>query len=115
MLLMSSSLALDLSTTSIRLVAMSSVLVWAVAKSAFSSKQTIPGHGSFTGAPLILPCSINAYVFLLSHIDWHLEAGFAVVFAEDPAGIVDGPKSVIIPDAWKQLCPAYLALPPEFQ
>jgi hypothetical protein len=112
---MSSSPALDPSTTSTHLVAMSSVLVWVVAKYVFSSKQTIPGHGSSTGAPFILPCSINVHALLLSHIDWHLEAGFAVVFAEDPAGIVDGPKSVIIPDAWKQLCPAYLALPPEFQ
>jgi iron transport multicopper oxidase len=41
--------------------------------------------------------------------------GLAVVFAEDPAGQVSGPKSLIIPDAWRQLCPAYLALPQALQ
>ncbi|KAF7291435.1 Laccase 17 [Mycena indigotica] len=53
--------------------------------------------------------------FLHCHIDWHLEAGLAVVFAEDPAGIRSGPKSNIIPAPWRNLCPAYYALAPEFQ
>nr|QPA20088.1 laccase 5 [Amylostereum areolatum] len=43
--------------------------------------------------------------FLHCHIDWHLNTGFAVVFAEDVPDIpsVDSP----IPPAWNQLCPAY--------
>ncbi|KAF8999336.1 yellow laccase [Cyathus striatus] len=42
------------------------------------------------------------------HIDWHLEIGLAVVFAEDVATISQGNP----PDAWDQLCPTYDALPP---
>ncbi|KAJ7062590.1 laccase 17 [Mycena amicta] len=49
--------------------------------------------------------------FLHCHIDWHLEAGLAVVFAEDPEGIRDGPQANIIPGPWLDLCPAYYALP----
>ncbi|KAI0317042.1 laccase [Amylostereum chailletii] len=42
--------------------------------------------------------------FFHCHIDWHLNTGFAVVFAEDVPDIpkVDSP----IPVAWKKLCPA---------
>ncbi|KAF9550055.1 laccase LCC3-1 [Agrocybe pediades] len=43
------------------------------------------------------------------HIDWHLEAGLAVVFAEDVAGIASSTH----PPAWDQLCPTYNALPPQ--
>ncbi|KAF8267114.1 laccase 1 [Lactarius quietus] len=42
--------------------------------------------------------------FFHCHIDWHLDAGFAVVFAED---VPDVPTQDITTDAWKQLCPAY--------
>jgi iron transport multicopper oxidase len=41
------------------------------------------------------------------HIDFHLEAGLAVVFAEDPEGIISGPKSQKITDSWKELCPIW--------
>ncbi|KZS88992.1 laccase [Sistotremastrum niveocremeum HHB9708] len=41
------------------------------------------------------------------HIDWHLKQGLAVVLAEDPAGVVSGPDSVIIPPAWNNLCSAF--------
>ncbi|KAG6907930.1 hypothetical protein DXG01_006860 [Tephrocybe rancida] len=46
--------------------------------------------------------------FLHCHIDWHLDAGLAVVFAEDPGNtsVTDSP-----PDAWKNLCPTFDALP----
>ncbi|KAJ3555953.1 hypothetical protein NM688_g2291 [Phlebia brevispora] len=45
--------------------------------------------------------------FLHCHIDWHLEAGFAIVFAEDVPDI----KSVNpVPQAWSNLCPIYNAL-----
>lgn len=47
-----------------------------------------------------------------SHIDWHLEAGLAVVFAEAPTEFRgDGPKSGIITPQYLDLCPAYNALP----
>ncbi|KAI0063810.1 laccase [Artomyces pyxidatus] len=43
--------------------------------------------------------------FFHCHIDWHLSAGFAVVFAEDVPDVpkLDGGVS----SAWKQLCPLY--------
>ncbi|KAF8904867.1 laccase [Mucidula mucida] len=46
--------------------------------------------------------------FLHCHIDWHLEAGLAVIFAEG----VDSWTTAIDPtDQWDQLCPIYDALP----
>ncbi|KAF7352053.1 Multicopper oxidase [Mycena venus] len=45
------------------------------------------------------------------HIDWHLEAGLAVVFAEAPAAQRQGPDAQIISPQWLNLCPAYDALP----
>ncbi|KAF7318698.1 Laccase A [Mycena chlorophos] len=42
------------------------------------------------------------------HIDFHLEAGLAIVFAEDVDEIVDS----VQPEAWDQLCPTYDALTP---
>ncbi|THU79873.1 laccase [Dendrothele bispora CBS 962.96] len=53
--------------------------------------------------------------FFHCHIDWHLVAGLAVVFAEDPEGARSGPKSQIIKQEWLDLCPIYQALPPELQ
>ncbi|GLB41431.1 putative multicopper oxidase family protein [Lyophyllum shimeji] len=41
------------------------------------------------------------------HIDWHLEIGLAVVFAEDP----DTVSTMSHPAAWDELCPIYDALP----
>lgn len=42
--------------------------------------------------------------FLHCHIDFHLDAGFAVVFAEDvPRVALANP----VPKAWDQLCPIY--------
>ncbi|KAI0065684.1 laccase [Artomyces pyxidatus] len=45
--------------------------------------------------------------FFHCHIDWHLNQGFAAVFAEDVPDVasVDGDVS----DAWKELCPQYNA------
>ncbi|EIN05369.1 laccase 1 [Punctularia strigosozonata HHB-11173 SS5] len=48
--------------------------------------------------------------FLHCHIDWHLQAGFAVVFAEDTG---DVPANVVPPSAWDDLCPTYDALTPD--
>ncbi|KAE9398736.1 laccase [Gymnopus androsaceus JB14] len=45
--------------------------------------------------------------FLHCHIDWHLEAGFAIVFAEDAADVASVNPT---PDDWDQLCPIYDAL-----
>ncbi|KAG1786365.1 laccase [Suillus plorans] len=42
------------------------------------------------------------------HIDWHLELGMAVVFAQDSD---TGDTSLHTPGAWKQLCPIYDDLP----
>ncbi|TEB21723.1 laccase 17 [Coprinellus micaceus] len=53
--------------------------------------------------------------FLHCHIDWHLEAGLAVVFAEAPAEQRAGPNAQIIKQEWLDLCPIYDALPPELQ
>ncbi|KAJ7683829.1 Cupredoxin, partial [Mycena rosella] len=53
--------------------------------------------------------------FLHCHIDWHLEAGLAVVFAEAPAEEREGPQSEIVTPQWLDLCPAYYALPEDEQ
>ncbi|KAF8075317.1 laccase [Lyophyllum atratum] len=45
--------------------------------------------------------------FLHCHIDWHLEMGLAVVFAEDIPGVAVASSA---PDAWKNLCPIYSTL-----
>ncbi|KAH7914601.1 laccase [Hygrophoropsis aurantiaca] len=42
--------------------------------------------------------------FLHCHIDWHLNAGFAVVMAENPNGIVAHEN--VIPEYWFDLCPS---------
>ncbi|KAI0078085.1 laccase A [Panus rudis PR-1116 ss-1] len=47
--------------------------------------------------------------FLHCHIDWHLDAGFAVVMAE---GINQTQAANPTPDAWNQLCPIYNATDP---
>ncbi|KAN0114014.1 laccase [Russula decolorans] len=44
--------------------------------------------------------------FFHCHIDWHLGAGFAVVFAED---VPDVPREDIVDNQWEQLCPTYNA------
>ncbi|KAJ7577399.1 laccase 3 [Mycena floridula] len=53
--------------------------------------------------------------FLHCHIDWHLEAGLAIVFSESPALNRQGPQSQITPPDWEALCPEYDALAPEEQ
>jgi len=53
--------------------------------------------------------------FLHCHIDWHLEAGLAVVFAEDPPEQRTGPQAEIIKPTWLNLCPAYYAQPVDLQ
>ncbi|PPQ71157.1 hypothetical protein CVT24_009838 [Panaeolus cyanescens] len=44
------------------------------------------------------------------HIDWHLEAGLSVIFAEDTATT----STMDPPTAWDDLCPKYEAFGPEF-
>ncbi|KAG8738525.1 laccase [Ceratobasidium sp. 414] len=53
--------------------------------------------------------------FVHCHIDWHLEAGLAVVFAEAPEEVRQGAQSVQPNAAWNQLCPKYQALSPDLQ
>ncbi|KAG8807840.1 hypothetical protein FRC17_004239, partial [Serendipita sp. 399] len=45
------------------------------------------------------------------HIDLHLDAGLAVVFAEAPEDVIAGSDSVDPEDSWDDLCPIYNALP----
>ncbi|KAJ7598438.1 laccase [Mycena floridula] len=45
--------------------------------------------------------------FLHCHIDWHLELGLAIVFAEDAPGTA---SKIVPPDAWNDLCPKYATL-----
>ncbi|KII87726.1 hypothetical protein PLICRDRAFT_176505 [Plicaturopsis crispa FD-325 SS-3] len=44
--------------------------------------------------------------FFHCHVDWHLEAGFAIVFAEDTG---DTAAHSPVPQDWKDLCPTYNA------
>ncbi|KIJ55076.1 multicopper oxidase [Sphaerobolus stellatus SS14] len=53
--------------------------------------------------------------FLHCHIDWHLEAGLAVVFAEAPQDQRTGPDAQIIKDTWVDLCTIYKNLPADEQ
>ncbi|THH15076.1 hypothetical protein EW146_g5344 [Bondarzewia mesenterica] len=52
--------------------------------------------------------------FLHCHIDWHLQAGFAVVMAEDVSE-VNSSVSSTLPTAWSGLCPIYDALDSSLQ
>ncbi|KAF9447936.1 multicopper oxidase [Macrolepiota fuliginosa MF-IS2] len=44
-----------------------------------------------------------------------LEAGLAIVFTEAPEDNVSGPAAQITPGDWKDLCPEYNEIDPEFQ
>ncbi|KIK39571.1 multicopper oxidase [Suillus luteus UH-Slu-Lm8-n1] len=48
--------------------------------------------------------------FLHCHIDWHLDAGFAVVMAESPSDTAAHVNPV--PQEWDQLCPIFDSLTP---
>ncbi|KAG2110681.1 laccase [Suillus discolor] len=48
--------------------------------------------------------------FLHCHIDWHLDAGFAVVMAESPLDTAAHLNPV--PKEWDQLCPTFYSLTP---
>ncbi|KAF8635405.1 hypothetical protein AX15_000403 [Amanita polypyramis BW_CC] len=48
--------------------------------------------------------------FFHCHIDYHLEAGLAVVFAEDAPGQISGDQSEQVTEEWKNLCPKWNAL-----
>ncbi|KAL4061935.1 laccase [Scleroderma citrinum] len=45
--------------------------------------------------------------FLHCHIDWHLQRGMAIVFAENPNGTA---KADAVDSAWEDLCPTYNSL-----
>ncbi|TFL05395.1 laccase [Pterulicium gracile] len=47
--------------------------------------------------------------FLHCHVDWHLELGMAVVFAEEPSLIAEKAP----PTGWDELCPIYNSLTPD--
>lgn len=46
--------------------------------------------------------------FLHCHIDWHLQRGMAIVFAENPDGTA---QADVVDSAWENLCPIYNSLP----
>lgn len=96
---------------------MSWALALEVVKSGSNSELIIPALGSCIGmtTPHFYITRFRLIPYASSHIDWHLEAGLAVVFAEDPEGMVDGPDSVIVTEEWQELCPAYRALPTGLQ
>lgn len=48
--------------------------------------------------------------FLHCHIDWHLDAGFAIVMAESPSDTRQHLGH--IPNAWNELCPTFNSLTP---
>ncbi|KAH9479059.1 Laccase-2 [Psilocybe cubensis] len=48
--------------------------------------------------------------FMHCHIDWHLERGLSVVFANDAPAIEDSKPP---PKSWDELCPIYNALTPQ--
>ncbi|KAI9571988.1 laccase [Boletus coccyginus] len=47
---------------------------------------------------------------LVHHVDWHLDAGFAVVMATNPAGVSNHLGN--IPNSWDKLCPIFNSLSP---
>ncbi|KAG5735391.1 Laccase-4 [Termitomyces sp. T112] len=49
--------------------------------------------------------------FLHCHIDWHLEIGLAVVFAEDPEGMVK--QNQTLPPPYRELCPKFYKNDPD--
>ncbi|KAL5638880.1 hypothetical protein ACGC1H_003292 [Rhizoctonia solani] len=53
--------------------------------------------------------------FMHCHIDWHLERGFAMIFAEAPEAIQQGPKRIRVNNEWRELCKKYEELPAGFQ
>ncbi|KAG2146323.1 Cupredoxin [Suillus clintonianus] len=48
--------------------------------------------------------------FLHCHIDWHLDAGFAVIMAESPSDT--RAQLNLMPHDWDQLCPIFDSLSP---
>ncbi|KAF8334083.1 laccase 1 [Cantharellus anzutake] len=50
--------------------------------------------------------------FLHCHVEWHLQTGLAIVFAEDPTSQQSGPDSEIHNAAWDNLCNAWNNQPP---
>ncbi|KAF9010407.1 laccase [Hymenopellis radicata] len=63
---------------------------------------------------IVLSSVLNAGLIELP-LDWHLEAGLAVVFAEAPSEEREGLKSLIMKQEYLDLCPIYNGLPKEFQ
>jgi hypothetical protein len=57
----------------------------------------------------------SSHCCLTENLDWHLEAGLAMVFAEAPTDQRAGPSSEIIKPTWLDLCPIYAALPADQQ
>lgn len=64
---------------------------------------------------LLLLTDVSVIVFsttrlLHCHIDFHLEASLAIVFAEAPEDQISGPDAVETPKDWEALCPNWNSL-----
>jgi iron transport multicopper oxidase len=71
-----------------------------VASAGIQGEQLVIRWVTDNSGPWLLHC----------HIDWHLEAGFALVMAENPSGVQSHLGKV--PGAWDKLCPTYNSLTP---
>lgn len=79
-------------------------------------KRDVIASGGFNNPTVIRFVADNPGPWILHcHIELHLDTGLAMVFAEDPAGIADGPDKVEPSDEWKQLCTIYDSLNPSEQ
>jgi len=53
----------------------------------FVGLLTIQAHGTYIGKFLFSRITNDRSRILTSHIDWHLQAGLAIVFAEDTGDV----------------------------
>lgn len=80
--------------------------------SPFVSPRTTQVPGSCTGESSLLIGHSDVDSVSSSHIDWHLQIGFAIVFAEDAPDVA---STNPVNSDWDALCPTYDALPPTEQ
>ncbi|KAG6854092.1 hypothetical protein C0991_010506 [Blastosporella zonata] len=74
-------------------------------------RDTIP-TGFFGNVTIVRFFTDNAGPwFLHCHIDWHIELGLAIIFAEDPEGTAAHNRP--IPPAFNELCPLYNKFNPD--
>ncbi|KAG1849415.1 Cupredoxin, partial [Suillus subalutaceus] len=69
-------------------------------------------NGGFPGEQMVIRWTTDnsGPWFLHCHVDWHLDAGFAVVMAESPSDTAAHVDPV--PQDWDELCPIFYSLTP---